>query len=736
MKQSEMLLDNELMLSNHARFLKKHGLFSAALFYKNLNETVARRGARAGRYVLEHLGFPEYKDGQPFMSGYADFMYSKAPEDDANGYGLYYRADGGVEFDEEKFKRLYEKCENRVEKYIVGAVIADCNAARGNISRCRYNHGGTHNVIDIERLLHEGLAFYRGRIERELEGADSEKRLFEEGLLDMLDGYEDYIARFVADLEEKYENYTGDKETLGRLINALRKVPLQPAESFYEAYVSCSAGMYLSACFEPGRLDHYLYPYYEKDLAEGKTTPEEAYHLIRVLFEEMDSQCGHPGAWHVTIGGTNADGTASYNALTEICVRAISGLRQPNVTLRIRRDMPDALWKQLLENIAKGDAQPAIVNEELFLEKLTADYDIPYCDAVNYVFGGCSEVLIQGKTMCDSTWVQYVMLDVFEQALYNHFLTCDTFEAFYEKVKAEIALTVRDMETQINVRQLAEGLHLPQMVRSLFVDGCIQNGKGFGAGGAVYNFDSTNLYSTSNTINALYTVKQYYEGKLGDFSKETFLQALIADFEGYEAIHAKCKNVTKFGNYDPKLNKLANDLMEFTFDRVMELRCWRRNDGYVGRYMPAIILWVDWISSGYRVGATPDGRKAGEATADCCGPMQGTDTEGPTSVMGAALSLNQGKCAGTCVLNLRLDKANFKTEEAAAKVRKLIEVYFMQGGSQLQINVVDPAVLLDALDHPEKHKDIIVRVGGFSDNFVMLDKAMQMEIIKRTEYTV
>ena len=111
--------------------------------------------------------------------------------------------------------------------------------------------------------------------------------------------------------------------------------------------------------------------------------------------------------------------------------------------------------------------------------------------------------------------------------------------------------------------------------------------------------------------------------------------------------------------------------------------------------------------------------------------MQGTDTEGPTSVMGAALSLDQGNCAGTCVLNLRLDKANFRSPESTRKVRQLMEVYFRQGGSQLQINVVDPKILQEAYENPEKHRDIIVRVGGFSRQFVQFDAQTQEEIISR-----
>ena len=565
---------------------------------------------------------------------------------------------------------------------------------------------------------------------------DPQARMFQEAMMDVLEGTENFLRRHRAYLQDLLTDYPGDRQALARLVEALEQVPLKPARNFYEAFVSCTMAMGLSGCGEPGRIDKYLYPYYAKDLKEGKVTPEEAYRLIRHLFVDLNTAIGHPGVTHTTLGGSYADGSACYNALTVICIQAIGGLRAPNVTLRVRQDMPEEVWAAALDNISKGYSHPALVNEEQVLDRLVADYDIPYKDAVEYVFGGCSELLIQGKTMCDSTWVQYNMLDVFENTLYNHFLACDTFDAFYEKVKEDVAVTLKELEQQINNRQLAMGAHQPLLMRSLFTDGCIQNGKSYSAGGPVYNFDSTNVYASTNTINSLYTLKQYYAGKLGSYTREEVLQALLDNFQGHGQFHAMCKNVTKFGNYDPELNALAHDLMTFTFQEIKELRCWRKNDGYAGRYMPAIILWVDWISSGNRVGATPDGRVLGEATADSCGPMQGTDREGPTSVMGAVLSLDPSNCIGTCVLNLRLDQANFRTPESTRKVRQLLEVYFRQGGNQVQINVVDAKTLREAYEDPSKHRDLVVRVGGFSDNFVMLDNAIQREILKRTEHTI
>ena len=167
----------------------------------------------------------------------------------------------------------------------------------------------------------------------------------------MLEGTEAFIRRYTAHLESLM---TPDNTILARLVAALKQVPLQPARSFYEAYVACNMTMGLSYSFEPGRIDNYLWPYYERDLAAGKTSPEEALTLLRAMFSDIDAGQGHPGVTHVTIGGTYPDGSPCYNALTEISIRAIAGLRTPNVTLRVRRDMPDYIWNAALENIKKG----------------------------------------------------------------------------------------------------------------------------------------------------------------------------------------------------------------------------------------------------------------------------------------------------------------------------------------------------------------------------------------------
>lgn len=723
-------MERNYHLSPTSRFLAKHGMHSAALFYQSLNETVERRAGRVVRFHLENIGVPTYIEGQRLFATYKDNITIGRKNDDIYGYGCIVNWDGACYVDEQKFKRLFEKASNEQEQYIVSYVLENARRMYAIPTHIRYDHGGWHHTIDFNTLFAKGLNGYKQDIIEELSKKPSEEKIqFLLGMQDTIEGLIGYIERYKASLKEEQIKRPEDK-TLEALRMALERVPLEAPTQFYEAFVMLQAGLYLSNCFETGRIDSLLYPYYKKDLKEGRTSEEVAYSLFRELFEDIEKRLGHPSAVHVTIGGTDLKGKASYNILTKAAIKAIRGLRTPNVTLRVRKDMPEDIWEEYLENIGKGYGQPAIVNEEIFLNGLISQYQVPFEDAVDYVFGGCSEVLIQGKTMCDSTWVSYNMLDVLEDTLHTKFIECGSFEDLYSTFKKDLHLTIKDMGEQINIRQHAEGLHKPTPVVSLLTENCIRAGKSVLGGGARYNFDSTNIYGSTNTINALYTIKEFYAGKFNDLSKEAFLESLIEDYEGFEQVYAKCNEISKFGNYNETINTLAEDLMDFVFDQIKGLVGYRGN----GQFMPAMIAWTDWISNGKKIGATPDGRRSSDPLADSAGAMQGTDTEGPTSMLGAAMSIPQKDCIGTCIVNLRLDPKVFKTAEGRTKIKNLLQAYFAGGGNQLQINVVDKEILQKALEEPEKHRDIIVRVGGFSDNFVLLDRKIQEEILKRTEH--
>ncbi|MEG0952306.1 MAG: pyruvate formate lyase family protein, partial [Niameybacter sp.] len=469
-------MDKRYKLSPTARFLEAHGMQSAALFYQSLNETVERRAGRVVQFHLQNIDVPTYTTGQRLFATYRDDITVGRKHDDLYDYGCTVDWNGVCWVDGNKFKRLFEEARNEQEQHIVNNVLENARRMYAIPTHTRYEHGGWHHTIDFNKLFQKGLNGYKNEIVEGLtKDISEEKRQFLLGMQDTVEGVIAYVERYKISLKEIQIKNPKDKN-LEQLNKALECVPLEPPTQFYEAFVMLQAGLYLSNCFETGRIDTLLYPYYKKDLEEGKVSQEKAYSLFRELFEDMEKRLGHPSAVHVTIGGTDLEGHGSYNTLTQVAIEAIRGLRTPNVTLRVRKDMPQEIWEACLENIGKGYGQPAIANEELFLKGLMGQYEVPFEDAIDYVFGGCSEVMIQGKTMCDSTWVSYNMLDILEDTLHTKFINCESFEAFYSQFKRDLHLTIKDLGEQINIRQHAEGLHKATPVVSLLTGDCLERG--------------------------------------------------------------------------------------------------------------------------------------------------------------------------------------------------------------------------------------------------------------------
>lgn len=710
---------NDYEISAYSRFLKRHGMNSAAIFYKNMNEILSLRSCAALRYLMDIAPVPSYEKGQVVFAN-SKFSIGKVANEHVN-CKVKYSGECVIE-DMQKFMDL--ETEDEFEDEIKDIIATNTQTMYGVATSQRFFHLGDHNVIDFDFLLKNGLKGYRAFVLSEMNSTDDpEKIQFEEAMLHMIDATIDYNKRYLCYLQ----SIKNPDFKLQRLIKALKNVPYKPAANFYEACISIGAGMFFSDCYEPGRMDLFLTPFYEND---DSITRDEALYLIRQIFEDIEQRMNHPGTVHVTIGGSLVDGSASYSEVTELCIIAIGGLRAPNVSLRVRDDMPQLLWDAFLENMSHGYAQPAIVNEKHFVQGLVNQHKIPLEDAVNFAFGGCSEVLIGGKSCTDAIWTAYDMLEIFEQTFCNNFVKCDSFESFYNIVKRDILITLNDMFEQTNSRQHSAAVNGTFPYRSLFTTGCIAKGKSFINGGTEYSIDSTNIYGSSNTINSLYTIKKFFEGEFGELSKQDFLKCFMHNYEGFEDVYKKCIDIPKFGNNNGEISEITKDIMTLASEKA------KSYIGYRGQclFIPAIIPWTTWVKFGKRVGATPDGRLAGGPIVDSCGPTQGTDLNGPTSAMLATLDMPINTFVGTAVLNLRLDKNHFVNEQSRTKVQMLLASYFAQGGSQVQINVVDKKTLEDALVNPEKHRDLIVRVGGFSDNFIHLSDDIKKQILLRSEH--
>ncbi len=593
-------------------------------------------------------------------------------------------------------------------------------------------NGYTHSVPHYGRVTREGLNEHGRRIEAGLAEArargDQAKTEFYLGMQDVLEGVRAWVAR----LREYLRRYAargdfGDKSPAERLAEALERVPFEPARSFHEAVVAYNLVYYMDDCDNPGRIDQELQPFYEADLAAGRITRQEAAALIAAFADTVKAVAG----WSAAIGGTREDGEAGYNDVTLMCLESAHGRFRPSYELRVRRDMPEEVWEAALDAVATGAGNPAFYNEEGYLASLReADLGLTEADATWWNGGGCTETMVHGRSNVGSLEAGLNTALVFAATMRRHLATAPSFEAFAAQVKADLAWTIGEVVADVNRYLEAKAMWLPQPMRSLLIDDCLDTGVEFNAGGARYNWSVVNIAGLSNVIDSLAAVREVVF-ETGEIGAAELLAVLEADFAGHEALRRRLMRCPRFGNDDPGADDLAADLAGFVFEEFLRRRPWRG-----GRFLPSVIMFATYAQAGAPVGATPDGRQAGEPLGDSIGPVQGRDTHGPTAMLKSVAGLPLHLAAGTPILNMRLPKGLFRSREERAKLRDLIATFFELGGLQLQLSVVDRAELEDALEHPERHGDLIVRIGGYSEYFVRLSPELQRSVLERTEHAL
>ena len=594
--------------------------------------------------------------------------------------------------------------------------------------------GYTHSIVNFGRVLAEGLSEYRARILRlkqqeESDEADSPRRPnafcretpteFYEALLILLDGIETFTQR-CADAIRK----TG-QENAPRLAAALEHAPFAPATSFYEAMVATNFLFYLDGSDDLGRFDQDLWPYYRDSIASGGVTREQAGEWVTQLFQNVDTCFG----WNCAIGGTAANGSQGANDLTMLCLECAKGRRRPNLALRLRRDTPEAVWDQALETISGGTGLPALYNEEEYVSAMRrADLGVAEEDLPWFAFGGCTELMVHGRSNVGSLDDTLNLALVFEQSLYHHLTSCATFADFMARFKADVTATVDELCERVNGYQESKARLQPQPLRTLLIDDCIDNAQEFNAGGARYNWSVISIAGLPNTYDSLAAVKEAVFDR-ADVGAGELLAALRANFEGYEELRQRLARCPHFGNSDDYVDDLARDIAEHTFSEFMSHTPWRG-----GRYLASCLMFVTYGMFGQQVGATPDGRLAQTPVGDSAGAVQGRDRSGPTAYLRSVARVPHFLAPGTLVINIRFTRRLFDDPEAREQLKALIRTYFDLGGMQLQVNVVDQRVLWDAMEHPEQYQDLVIRVGGYSEYFNHLGRDLQLSVLERVEH--
>ena len=588
-------------------------------------------------------------------------------------------------------------------------------------------NGYTHSVPNYGRVVREGLSSYAGRVEHRLaeakeQGDPAQVGLYL-GLQDVLSGIADWHQRIVSSLRETL----AENPHAERLLAAYERVPFEPARSFFEAVVAYNFVYYLDDCDNPGRVDQVLYPFYARDLASRRTTYEEAVALVRCLWKNTDANSG----WSAAIGGTTSGGDAAYNELTLACLEAARGLRRPNLQLHIRRDMPQEVWDAAIETLSTACGLPALYNEEAFLDALRhADLGIRDEDLGWYNGGGCTETMIHGLSNVGSLDAGINLPLILVHTLSRCLATASTFGELLEAVKADIDAAVREIVAHVNADQRAKARLRPQPMRSLLVDDCIDTGREFNAGGARYNWSVINVAGLANLIDSLAAIKDIVFERNEKTGAE-LLDILQANYEGHDAFRVRLGRCPRFGNDEPGADAIAADVAAFVFNQFLQHEPWRG-----GKFLPSCLMFTTYVQAGRCVGATPDGRLADEAVADSAGPHQGRDTRGPTAMLRSVAAIPHHLAPGTLVVNARFARDFFDSDQGRRKLQQLFRTYFDLGGMQLQVNVMDQAVLRDAIEHPEKHEDLIVRIGGYSEYFNRLSPELKRTVLERTEHAV
>ncbi len=676
------------------------------------DETPVVRMAEGVAAYLEHCVLPEYR---------GEVVYPCGP-------GIYWRG-AAVEWHYSSSMTWNDDLLQRKIAEASGRANAALQALREALKEYPRVGGYTHSIPHYGRILREGLDSYAARIEvgrRTAEARGERGRLdFYRAMARVLEGIQSFCERVVQHVKATRFQDECRRLRRKRLLQALRRVPRKPARNCYEALVAMNFIWYLDGSDNYGRFDQELFPYYEADLTAGQVVPEEVTDWIRQLWDNVDA-CS---AWNVALGGLLADGASGINEVTHLCLQAAHGKRRPNLALRLHQGASERIWDDALDCIETGNGLPALYNEEAYIAAIRgAHLGVRESDLPWFAFGGCTELMVHGRSNVGSLEgdinLPLILVETQERALASS-RTFDDFKAAY---KDDVRRWVRRLTETWNANQERKARWQPQVMRSLLIDDCLENGREYNAGGARYNWCVVNVMGLANVIDSLAAIREVvFEHQ--ELSGERLASVLAADFEGHEPLRQRLARCPRFGNAEPVTDALAEEISEFVFRELLQYAPWRG-----GKYLPSCLMFTTYAHFGEPVRATADGRRAGEPIADSAGAVQGRDVSGPTALLSSVAKIKHHLAPGTLVVNARFSKKFFTDRDTRRKLKELVQTYFELGGMQLQINVVDQALLRDAYEHPERHKNLIIRVGGYSEYWIRLDDALRRTILERTEH--
>ncbi|PKM40138.1 MAG: formate C-acetyltransferase/glycerol dehydratase family glycyl radical enzyme [Firmicutes bacterium HGW-Firmicutes-9] len=637
--------------------------------------------------------------------------------------------------------------------------------------------GDAHIAVEYARILREGLDGYRARVleqQEKLELAnfeDLKKSYFYRSILIVLDAVEAFSLRYATLAEEQAKTAAPERAVeLLEIARICRKVPMQPAESFHEALQSVwllhvvlqieSNGHSLSY----GRMDQYVYPLYEKSRAEGMSE-ERACELLENLWlrtftvnkirswSHTRFSAGSPLYQNVTVGGQTVDGKDAVNELSYKILKTVARchLPQPNLTVRYHKGLSDAFMQECIQVIRCGFGMPAFNSDEIIIPSFL-NIGVAKKDAYNYSAIGCVEVAVPGKWGYRCTGMSFLNFPKTLMIALNdgididsgkrvfagtgHFLNMEKFD----NVMKAWDIFVREFCRQAVILDSSADMVLeqevPDILCSALTEDCIARGKHLKEGGAVYDFISDLQVGIANLGDSLAAIKKtVYEDK--SVTREELWNALLTDFAGErgEEIRKLLLAVPKFGNDDDYVDSLVVEGYDSYIDELKKYKNTRYGRGPIGgTYYAGTSSISANVPQGAGTCATPDGRHKGDPLAEGCSPTHAADVNGPTAVFKSVSKLRTDKITGGVLLNQKVAPSMLEKPRDRQKLLMLLRTFFNAlKGFHVQFNVVSRETMLDAQIHPEQHKDLIVRVAGYSAFFNVLSRQTQDDIIARTE---
>lgn len=591
-----------------------------------------------------------------------------------------------------------------------------------------------------------------------------EKIEFYKSQVIICDGIMTFAKRYSDLAYEMAQKETNEKRKaeLIKIGDVCKKVPAYPPESFYEAIqfiwfvqvggIICENPLSLN----PGRFDQYMYPYYEKDIKEGKLDKDGALELIEALWIKYSEWvwtisentagyfAGYNQFQNLTVGGRKRDGSDATNDLTYLCLQATKDVKthQPGLSVRIHPGAPDDFVMAVCDLVAAGTGFPAIHNDacgtQMMLQNGLTPEDardwnncgcvVPHfrkvgewTATVNINFVAALEYAInQGKARMTGEQMGLEEKPITQFTSYE-----EVEEAFYKQFKN----LIRHSVIGSTIAQQVHTEVVPRPYLSVCVDGCFEKGKDLSKGGAKYNVGPVLTGIGLGVVaNCLAVIKKLvFEDKVTTL--EELDKALNANWEGYEELRKLALSVPKYGNDNDYVDHIAVEVSNFYYHEVKKYK-----DIFSSPFTTAFMGISNYIPTGRIIGATPDGRYKGQPITEGVSPYAGTDTETPLAAMKSAAKIQHDFHSGGTLLNLRFSHDLVSTPRGLRNLASTIQSYFALGAFHVQFNTVSNEILKKAQEHPEQYKDLLVRVAGYSTQFVNLSKEMQDAIMARNAH--